>query len=89
MLSDVVDVNTTAGGQEPSLPAKLDVRPDDHGVAFLTVGGTRPAGSANARNLQRARYCLNTESRILWFQTQTWTSAASATGPVKCGVRPT
>ena len=59
--------------------AILKATPQD--VAFLTVGPTKPAGSANARNLQRARYCLNPDTKTLWFQTQTWVTAAPAPAP--------
>lgn len=59
--------------------AILKATPQD--VSFLTVGALKPAGSANARNLERARYCLNNDTKTLWFQRQTWTTAAPLAAP--------
>lgn len=44
-------------------------------IAFVAVGTKRPPGSQNTRNLHRVRYCLNPETRILWWQERTWTTA--------------
>ncbi len=55
-------------------------------VILLTVGAARPAGSANMRNLRRVRYCVSTDQRRLWMQTQTWTTAgAPAPGTAPAG----
>ena len=57
--------------------AVLKASPFD--IVFIAVGTTKPAGSANARNLQRVRYCLNTTTGVLWSQTRTWTTAVPPT----------
>jgi type II secretory pathway pseudopilin PulG len=49
-------------------------------VILIAVGDSMPAGSSNTRNLKRVRYCLDTTTRVLWSQTQTWTTAGSPTG---------
>jgi len=51
---------------------------------FRVVKDTRPAGSLNAGNVQRIRYCLNSSNPangVIWRQTQTWTSAATPALP--------
>lgn len=52
----------------------------DYDFVFRLVDEVRPAGSANAPNVKRVRYCLGTDaasSRTLFGQEQTWTTAAS------------
>jgi prepilin-type N-terminal cleavage/methylation domain-containing protein len=53
-------------------------------LVFQTVGNTKPAGSLNARNVQRVRYCLDSSvpsNEKLWRQTQSWTTAATPAVP--------
>jgi type II secretory pathway pseudopilin PulG len=50
-------------------------------LIFRSVGGTRPAGSSNARNVRRVRFCLNPSRRILYRQEQTWTSETAPAMP--------
>ena len=45
-------------------------------VVFQTVDSTRSAGSLNATNVKRVRYCLNTGQRRLYQQQQRWTTGA-------------
>jgi len=59
--------------------AIMYAEPDD--VGFITVGQEKAAGSLNARNLMRVRYCLEADSRTLWKQTQTWTTATPIAPP--------
>lgn len=61
-------------------PAAVEVADTGH-VIFLTVGGDKPAGSENALNTRRVRYCLDTAERTVWRQEQTWTTAAAPALP--------
>ena len=48
-------------------------------LVFQTVGLTKPASTANVRNIERVRYCLDTSNprnERLWSQTQKWTTPA-------------
>ena len=69
----------------PLLPLAVDVKgPQD--LIFQSEGKVKPAGSLNAQNTTRVRFCLNTTSRILFRQIQTWTSAAAPAVPASaCG----
>jgi type II secretory pathway pseudopilin PulG len=69
----------------PLLPLAVDVsQPQD--LIFQSEGKTKPAGSLNAQNTTRVRYCLNTTSKILFRQIQTWTTAAAPGIPAgACG----
>jgi len=69
----------------PLLPLAVDVKlPQD--VIFQSEGKVKPAGSLNAQNTTRVRYCYNATSRILFRQIQTWTSAAAPGVPTSaCG----
>jgi type II secretory pathway pseudopilin PulG len=69
----------------PLLPLAVDVKlPQD--IIFQSEGKTKPAGSLNAQNTTRVRYCLNSTSRILFRQIQTWTSAVAPGVPTSaCG----
>ena len=69
----------------PLLPLAVDVKlPQD--LIFQSEGKVKPAGSLNAQNTTRVRYCLNTTSKILFRQIQTWTSAAAPGVPTSaCG----
>ena len=53
-------------------------------IIFQSVASTKPVGSANERNTQRVRYCLDASTpsneRIM-RQTQTWTTAATPALP--------
>ena len=53
-------------------------------LIFQTVDQTKPAGSANQKNVSRVRYCLDSSvptNEKLWMQTQTWTTAATPAAP--------
>lgn len=50
-------------------------------LIFQSIGRSKPAGSANARNAQRVRYCLDADGRKLWRQEQTWTTAIAPAMP--------
>jgi prepilin-type N-terminal cleavage/methylation domain-containing protein len=69
----------------PLLPLAVDVSlPQD--LIFQSTGKVKPAGSLNAANTTRVRYCLNTTSRILFRQIQIWTTAAAPAVPTSaCG----
>jgi type II secretory pathway pseudopilin PulG len=69
----------------PLLPLAVDVSlPQD--VIFQSTGKVKPAGSLNAANTTRVRYCLNTTDRILYRQIQSWTTAAAPAVPTStCG----
>ena len=60
-------------------------------IIFLSVARTKPAGSTNARNTQRVRYCLDDSARALWRQEQRWTGAAGPAmpTPTACPATPT
>ena len=60
-------------------------------IIFLSVARTKPAGSTNARNTQRVRYCLDDSARALWRQEQRWTGAAGPAMPTAtaCPATPT
>ena len=69
----------------PLLPLAVDVK-DPQDLIFQSEGKVKPAGSLNAQNTTRVRYCLNTTSKILFRQIQTWTSAAAPAVPASaCG----
>jgi type II secretory pathway component PulJ len=60
----------------PNLPQAVDVaQPQD--LIFQSEGKDKPAGSLNAQNTTRVRYCLNADERKLYRQIQTWTSAGA------------
>ena len=69
----------------PLLPLAVDVKlPQD--LIFQSEGKVKPAGSLNAQNTTRVRFCLNATSKILFRQLQTWTSAVAPAVPVSaCG----
>lgn len=46
-------------------------------LIFQSVARTKPAGSANARNIQRVRYCLDASDRRIWRQEQRWETSAA------------
>ena len=50
-------------------------------IILIDVASTKPAGSLNARNISRVRYCLNPTTKVLWSQKQTWTTAAAPAAP--------
>jgi type II secretory pathway pseudopilin PulG len=69
----------------PLLPLAVDVKePQD--LIFQSEGKVKPAGSLNAQNTTRVRFCLNTTSKILFRQIQTWTTAVAPAIPSSaCG----
>jgi type II secretory pathway pseudopilin PulG len=69
----------------PLLPLAVDVK-DAQDLIFQSEGKVKPAGSLNAQNTTRVRYCLNGTSKILFRQIQTWTSAVAPGIPTSaCG----
>ncbi len=52
-------------------------RATSNDLIFQSVARTKPAGSTNARNTQRVRYCLEATSKRLWRQQQRWTGATA------------
>lgn len=61
----------------PESPVGIE-KADSYDLVFQTVGGSKPAGSQNVRNVRRVRYCLDTTDPAngkLYFQFQTWTTA--------------
>jgi len=72
--------NAVSSGSPTATPVEK-ATPND--LIFQTVDSApAPAGSLNAQNLKRVRYCLDssTPSRErLWKQTQRWTSASAPT----------
>ena len=60
-------------------------------LIFQSVARTKPAGSTNARNTQRVRYCLDASAKKLWRQEQTWTLQAAEPMPAatQCPATPT
>ena len=70
----------------PDVPLAVDVAQPQQ-LIFQSEGKTKPAGSLNAQNTTRVRYCLNTTSNILFRQIQTWTTLAPPGVPAgACGV---
>lgn len=69
----------------PGLPFAVDLAsPAD--LIFQSEGKFKPAGSLNAQNTTRVRYCLNTANGNLYRQIQTWTTAAAPAVPsATCG----
>jgi len=63
----------------PLLPKAVDLN-DATDVIFQSEGKVKPAGSLNAQNTRRLRYCLSPEG-TLYRQVQTWTSAAAPAVP--------
>jgi type II secretory pathway pseudopilin PulG len=64
----------------PLLPLAVDVaEPQD--IIFQSEGKVKPAGSLNAQNTTRVRFCLNGTTKILFRQIQTWTTAAAPAVP--------
>jgi type II secretory pathway pseudopilin PulG len=58
----------------PELPEAVQrAQPQD--VIFQSEGKTKPAGSLNAQNTVRMRYCLDPAAGQLWREIQTWTTA--------------
>ena len=68
----------------PLMPEAIE-KAEAQDVVLVTVGTARPAGSANARNLRRVRYCVAPASRALWTQEQRWTSATPPAAPSTAG----
>jgi type II secretory pathway pseudopilin PulG len=70
----------------PSVPLAVDLaQPQD--LIFQSEGKTKPPGSLNAQNTTRVRFCLNTTSKVIFRQIQTWTTALPPGVPAgACGV---
>jgi len=68
------------------VPMAVDVaQPQD--LIFQSEGKTKPAGSLNLQNTTRVRFCLNTNTKTVFRQIQTWSSAAAPAVPGgACGV---
>lgn len=69
----------------PLLPYAID-RFDPQDMIFQSEGKVKPPGSFNAQNTTRVRYCLNTTTKLLYRQIQTWLTAAPPAVPASaCG----
>ncbi|HEX6654405.1 MAG TPA: prepilin-type N-terminal cleavage/methylation domain-containing protein [Thermoleophilaceae bacterium] len=69
----------------PLLPYAID-RFEPQDVIFQSEGKVKPPGSFNAQNTTRVRYCLNTTTKLLYRQIQTWLTAAPPAVPASaCG----
>lgn len=60
-------------------------------LIFQSVARTKLAGSTNARNTQRVRYCLDASTKRLWRQEQRWILATAPSMPsaAACPATPT
>lgn len=56
-------------------------RATQNDLIFQSVARTKPAGSTNARNTQRVRYCLESAANRLWRQEQRWIGATAPAMP--------
>jgi prepilin-type N-terminal cleavage/methylation domain-containing protein len=55
-------------------------------VIFQSEGKDKPAGSLNAQNTTRVRYCVNAAEGVLYRQIQTWTTELAPPAPASvCG----
>jgi type II secretory pathway pseudopilin PulG len=69
----------------PLQPLAVDVK-DAQDLIFQSEGKTKPVGSLNAQNTTRVRFCLNTTTKILFRQIQTWLTLAPPAIPTSaCG----
>lgn len=67
-------------GPDAGQPEAFDsAGPSD--VVFKTVDPNGPNAGLNPTNVERVRYCLDPAARVIWQQTQTWTSAAAPGSP--------
>ena len=66
----------------PLLPYAID-RFDPQDMIFQSEGKVKPPGSFNAQNTTRVRYCLNTTTKLLYRQIQTWLTAAPPAVPAR------
>lgn len=68
-----------------TLPRSVE-RSLPYDLVFRTIDDTRTAGSLNATNVKRVRYCLDTADpnrARMWQQTQTWTTAGEKAMPTE------
>jgi hypothetical protein len=67
---------------DPSVTGYLSPQPLERAEAqdliFRTVNSQGSATTSNAQNLERYRYCLNTTSKIIYVERQTWSGVAPA-----------
>jgi type II secretory pathway pseudopilin PulG len=64
----------------PGLPLAID-RAEPQDVIFQSEGKDKPAGSLNAQNTTRVRYCLKNDESTLYRQIQTWQTAVGPAVP--------
>jgi len=64
----------------PGLPNAIDVSEESE-LVFQSEGKAKPAGSLNAQNTTRVRYCLDKPTNTLYRQIQTWTTAVPPAVP--------
>jgi type II secretory pathway pseudopilin PulG len=64
----------------PNLPQAVD-RAEPRDLIFQSEGKVKPAGSLNALNTTRVRFCLDIASGKFFRQTQSWTSATPPAVP--------
>lgn len=53
------------------LPVAIE-KAETSDIVLLTVGARKAAGSTNARNLERVRYCLDAATGVVWRQRQSY-----------------
>ena len=75
--------STTSMGCHGARPGPVG-RNLPYDLIYCAVADIKPASTANAANVKRVRYCLdsaNPERGVIWQQTQTWTTAAPPAMP--------
>jgi hypothetical protein len=79
-LRNATAYQVTAGGTGGAV-----TRATPWDIIFKTVDPTSTPGGGNVNNVQRVRYCLDTTTKTLWRQWQTWTGAGpTAPADVNC-----
>lgn len=74
-LASPADPDPSVTGYLPPQPLE---RAEAQDLIFRTVNSQGNATTSNAQNLERYRYCLNTTSKRLYVERQTWTGVAPA-----------
>jgi prepilin-type N-terminal cleavage/methylation domain-containing protein len=74
-LASPADATSPAADQQPI------ERANAQDLIFRAVNSSGAATTDNPQNLERYRYCLNTTTKRLYVQRQTWTGVTPATPP--------
>jgi type II secretory pathway pseudopilin PulG len=68
------------------VPLAVDIA-EPQNLIFQSEGKLKPAGSLNVQNTTRVRFCLDTTTKLVYRQIQTWTTALPPAIPAgACGV---